>query len=338
MELPDLFGPTPEGWVKPSDIKRTGTWFVYTLWYPLDFVKSSSDKVDPWSEDVKYHIRGSLEICPDTKRGHLHGVFTLWKKTSAKEAQRIIGFPPGTAYVGAMTASDSREARAYVTKTRVSEGFPITESGVFVVEAGQRTDIQGAVKILKKEGHSGLATVKKEFGEVYVKYHRGFEKYVEPIVERKQRVIENHERYFIQGETGLRKTSWIKENFPDLYVFSNTNGNMGKWWDGYDGQEFILIDEYEGGWEPAFIKQLCDRWTMNVQVKGGFVTLAARVIFFVSNRSFVDCFGDKDGIVEPAIQRRFITCVWTQVGVPPLPLIKYARLPEASRGHKIMND
>ena len=44
---------------------------------------------------------------------------------------------------------------------------------------------------------------------------------------------------WIYGETGTGKTRYVFDNYKDIYIKNST-----KWWDGYDGHEVILIDDY----------------------------------------------------------------------------------------------
>lgn len=279
-----------------------GAWFVYTLWFDYPFVKTN--------EDVKYHVRGAVEVCPETGKLHQHGVVTLWKKTTPKECQRILGFPNGAAWVACMTAKDSREAVAYCKK--VGTAF---EDGVFVSEVGQRTDLEGAVKCLAR---GGILKVAEEFPTVYIRYHAGIEKLEDLTRESRAHIpIEDRKWFFIHGPTGVGKTTWIRENFgKDLYVFPNEESNRGKWWNGYASQQYVLIDEYEGGWSEPFMKQLADKWVIKVQTKGGFRDLHYKILFIVSNCSFEQCFKDEHG----ALRRRFTIIHWKKLGETPLEL------------------
>lgn len=40
------------------------------------------------------------------------------------------------------------------------------------------------------------------------------------------------------GVTGTGKTRGVRERFPDAYLKSNT-----KWWDGYNGEDQVILDE-----------------------------------------------------------------------------------------------
>ena len=58
----------------------------------------------------------------------------------------------------------------------------------------------------------------------------------------------------------------------DHYVWRPSNGN---WWDGYDGEKKIIIDEFRGQMTWSDILGLLDRYEYRAPVKGGFVQIQA---------------------------------------------------------------
>lgn len=81
-----------------------------------------------------------------------------------------------------------------------------------------------------------------------------------------------------------------------------------KFWDGYRGQENVIIDEFEGQINLSHLKIWCDPagTACQVEVKGGAVALRAKRIWITSNRDWRDWYANtasKNDI--EAIQRRF---------------------------------
>ncbi len=77
------------------------------------------------------------------------------------------------------------------------------------------------------------------------------------------------------GKTRLAYDQYGESLYPQLH---------GKWFDGYDGEETVLIDEYD---EPrftwAFLLQLLDRYPMTVESKGTIVPFISRRVILTSN-------------------------------------------------------
>lgn len=69
------------------------------------------------------------------------------------------------------------------------------------------------------------------------------------------------------GPSGVGKTRWAHENFPDLYVVPDF-----KWWDGYTGQKTVLFDDIRGDFCPFHEwLRLLDIYPLQKQFKGGWV-------------------------------------------------------------------
>lgn len=75
------------------------------------------------------------------------------------------------------------------------------------------------------------------------------------------------------GLAGVGKTRWVFDNFGDIYVKDGT-----QWWDGYEGQEVILIDDFDGRWPYRDLLRLLDRYPYRAQVKGSYVVVNSTVI------------------------------------------------------------
>jgi len=85
------------------------------------------------------------------------------------------------------------------------------------------------------------------------------------------------------GKSGIGKTrrAWheAKALTTDVYV---KNPNT-KWWDGYRGQQVVLIDEFVGRIDISYILKWLDRYPDIVEVKGYSTPLLATTFFITSN-------------------------------------------------------
>lgn len=72
---------------------------------------------------------------------------------------------------------------------------------------------------------------------------------------------------WIWGDSGTGKSKMAREiSGEDVYT-----KNVGtKWWDGYDGHEDVIIDDFRDSWWPiTYMLALLDRYPMIVEYKGG---------------------------------------------------------------------
>lgn len=78
-----------------------------------------------------------------------------------------------------------------------------------------------------------------------------------------------------------------------------------KFWDGYRGQENVVIDEFRGAIDISHMLRWLDRYPVIVEVKGSATVLSAKKIWITSNISPDDWYPDLDAETKAALRRRF---------------------------------
>ena len=165
------------------------------------------------------------------------------------------------------------EAREYVMKEDTRAEGP-WEYGDPVVCAGQRSDLL-AVKRKLDEGAS-MATIADEFFGVWCRNSRAFREY-----KRLKTAQRNYktECVIIYGPPGSGKSRQAAEDFPGAYWKSK-----GLWWDGYDGHDVVVIDEFYGWLPYDTMCRLLDRYPFWLETKGGTVEFIATKVVIISNK------------------------------------------------------
>jgi len=149
---------------------------------------------------------------------------------------------------------------------------------------GCRTDIADFIDELKK---TDLMSAITAYPTTYVKFHNGFDK-LAGLIRCKPRNFKPFVTW-LYGPSGVGKTKWVVDHEPDLYI---CNFDL-KWWDGYNGQEAVLIDDFREHQIPfTDLLKLLDRYPCKVQVKGGFRELCSKRMYITCPSSprveFVD--------------------------------------------------
>ncbi len=142
-----------------------------------------------------------------------------------------------------------------------------------ISQQGKRTDIDEVVEKIVHEKKT-LREVALEHPAQFVKYHKGLRD-LRTLVLPPRSLSAMPEVIWLWGPTGVGKTrdAYIKY-WPDEphYVWKPSNGN---WWDGYDGEKKIIIDEFRAQMTWSDILGLLDRNEFRAPVKGGFVNIQA---------------------------------------------------------------
>lgn len=147
---------------------------------------------------------------------------------------------------------------------------------------------------------------------VYVKYNRGLEKFKYVVMEDRKDAPEVLWRW---GSAGVGKTRWCVETYEDYYIKDGT-----QWWDGYEQQHCIVIDDFDGHWPLRDLLRLLDIYKYQGQTKGGYVKIKSPVICITCEYP-PEHFWEHN---ELAQLKRRISCVThvTEVGVILDPTLK----------------
>lgn len=99
--------------------------------------------------------------------------------------------------------------------------------------------------------------------------------------------------------TGKSRRAW-EEAGLDAYP----KDPRTKFWDGYDRQEHVVIDEFRGAIDVSHLLRWFDRYPVLVEVKGSSRVLVANRIWITSNLRPSHWFPELDEITLRALLRR----------------------------------
>ncbi len=212
-----------------------------------------------------------LEECPTTKKPHLQMYIELAKQQSLRQIKKI--FNDNTIHIDSRKGTQ-KQAIAYCSKedTRIEEpvflGVPKTQ--------GKRTDLD-SIKEAVKNGEKLIDIIDNIESINFQKIR------VAQILKTiySQQRTEKPTVIWIYGKTGTGKTRWVYENHNDIYTKPNN-----KWWDGYEQQETILIDDYRKDFCKFHeLLTLTDRYPTKREIKGGTIEINSKYIIFTAPHS-----------------------------------------------------
>lgn len=150
------------------------------------------------------------------------------------------------------------------TRTDLKSFMKSIEEG----KRGKELDIEMRAKYPKLES----TLIKESLKDIAVKKYKDAD------------FIEVHVRY---GRPGVGKTRYVydKHGVDNTYVVSMGDGS-GKslWFDGYDGQPVMLLDDFNGEIPFKFFLRLIDIYPIQLQIKGSSVWRACKYIYITSNK------------------------------------------------------
>lgn len=176
------------------------------------------------------------------------------------------------------------ENRAYCTKADPEGFFEVGSIGS--VGQGRRSDLEDVADTLK--AGATIEEIAEKYPVQLIKYPRGITN-LKSILDKKKVPEERNVIVTIYyGEGGTGKTQHVlrdaKRLGVDLYILSPPNGNT-IWWDNYDGEAGLLLDDFYGWIKPHDLYRILDRYRFQIPIKGGHVWARWSYVWITSNNS-----------------------------------------------------
>ncbi len=255
---------------------------------------------------------------------------------SAITLQQAKGRLPGTPHIEVQRGSNSQAAdyckkddTRRPGKTWHEVGQQPQDTGVknnSLLETIQHAEQHGMKRTMDGDEHKASIA----------RYTKGIQTLANHAANKRIPMMRNVKIYYIWGDSGAGKTTWASTRWSpdDTYVVSDRKQT---WFDQYQGEGVVVIDEFEGKTDWGLIKRILDGSKMLLPTKGSHVYGEYHTVIVTSNhdpRTFYDQ-GCNFWTTEPPygpFQRRVLTggihkgtgAYETPAGVvwnPPLPNI-----------------
>lgn len=251
---------------------RSRSWCV-TLWKEFKFRSEFCDD-DVKNFHVKYIHIGAEEKCPETKRLHHHAVAQFTTKVTMTRVKLLFG--QSQAHCERKKGT-WRQALDYCDK----EGPPVATFGDTPCQ-GSRADLR-AMRDHFQAGGSLREGIESDLCTVILKHPRAAQLLKNMFTPPRSVMTEIH---ILWGPTGTGKSHRAYEESKALgEVYFKPSG---PWWDGYEQQPCVILEDFRGEVSLAQMLRLGDKYPLRVPVKGGFEQFTSKRIYITSNVPYCD--------------------------------------------------
>lgn len=208
--------------------------------------------LEDYHDCVRYAIYGE-EICPETKSLHWQSYIELKNPQRGSYIAKIYNDKKIKFFV---RKGSRDQARTYCQKDDRYE-----EIGVWIKGQGHRSDLSTVVEELK-EGKS-LKEVMLDHPKTYCQFRNGLKDISAAIIKDNIPKFRDVRVTLVTGPTGCGKTRLAMSD-----ATYKIQGHQMNWWQDYDGDKVICIDEYNNNVSIDELLALLDGYILRLNVKG----------------------------------------------------------------------
>lgn len=219
-------------------------------------------------KDIIRYICWGEETCPKTKKTHLQGWIQMMNPKDFGVIKRLLG---------AKTHIECAKGSEFENDKYCKKEGKYISHGKFKSQ-GQRSDLEDIKKTLENGG-TMLNIANSHFSD-YIRYHSGFEKFVQLVQKESTRAFRNVHVTVHTGTTGTGKTRRAVEADADHYMI---RGDDLQWFDGYTGEKTLIIDEYSNQVPITKLLSLLDGYQLRLPIKGGFTYAQWNKVYITTN-------------------------------------------------------
>ena len=236
-------------------------------WCFTDFELLNWEEIYKNYKDIIRYICWGTETCPKTNKTHLQGWIQFVNKKRLNGIKKVC--QSNKLHLESCRGTQEQNDK-YCKKDNKYKTI-----GTYIKQ-GQRTDLEHIKK--KIADGCSMRDIAEENFQLFVQYGNGLEKYKKIIEQEKRKEFRHVEVIHIHGSTGKGKTrlAMVDSKYK-------IQGDQLQWWDGYEGEKTICIDEYDNSVNITKILSILDGYQLRLPIKGGFTYANWNKVYITSN-------------------------------------------------------
>lgn len=212
-------------------------------------------------DNVRYAV-WQLERCPQTQRPHIQGYIEFNSPLRISAVKRIVG---DAAHLEQRRGT-REQAREYCQKEDSRAAGP-WECGDFdTVKPGRRTDLDDVAQLICSGAK--LSEIVESHPTQFIKFSKGIQALHTMRSQAGAKHWRNLNVMVYWGEAGSGKTRKAIEEAEDDFFILDQGERV--WFDGYDGEGTLIIDDFYGWIRWGQFLRILDGHPYRCEIKGGF--------------------------------------------------------------------
>jgi len=213
-----------------------------------------------------------LECCPTSEKLHLQGSCYTKSLKTIQQLKKIFGFSHiHVEPLWHQTCIEHYEKYCSKAETHVRGPWEAGDRP----QQGKRSDLDSVVKLVKDR--QPITKIADQCSSSFIQYSRGICNLKHMLnVSPSNRDIDVTVLYGSPG-SGKTKKAFSSCDNPYFVVMP------ADWWDGYDGQDTIIFDDFYGQVKISDMLRYLDRYPLQLPVKGGFTWAMWTKVYITSN-------------------------------------------------------
>lgn len=258
--------------------KKSSRYWTFTVWDTEDYMKDHLLKLE--TNYIIYQVeQGKKEM-----HKHIQGYCEFKTPKTLKNMSNMIG----TKNHYEIAKGTGVQNQTYCSKEEGRILGPIEKGVMENFGQGKRNDIIDMKNDLK-EGKS-MEYIAENYTGNFLRYSNGIQKLKNLMIKDRK---EMPELIVIHGkESGIGKSRMAYEMKDNGTIFVKSDCTL--WWDGYDNEDTVIINEFNGQLPIEYMNTLIDWYPHRVQVKGSSVKFTSKRVIITTNLKLEDWNWNKD--------------------------------------------